>query len=219
MALPILIIFMPGIFSGPSYFKHKGFIEELARHDIHTDAVAVDLHSGYYRDRSLFERLRLDIIEPARSRGYRSIWLVGVSLGGLGALMTAREYPELIDGVFAIAPYLGKTGLIDEIEAAGGLDQWQPSAIHDPSDRYVQVWSWLRDRTVSQSPKPVIFLGYGDDDRFARAHRVLSSVIPRENVFVGPGGHYWRVWRRIFAQFLKTSLETGNMNPSSRNEQ
>ena len=49
------------------------------------DCVAVDATIGYYLDGSVANRLQREIIELARTLGYREIWLVGVSMGGLGA--------------------------------------------------------------------------------------------------------------------------------------
>src|SRR6185369_8698848 len=79
-----LAVLLPGRFDKPESFRRAGFAEAVARRGLKLDLVAVDSHLGYFRDRSIVERLRLDVIEPAHAAGYRSVWIVGTSLGGLG---------------------------------------------------------------------------------------------------------------------------------------
>src|SRR5712672_3477612 len=55
------------------------------------DIVVADLHFGYYLRQTAIERLREDVILPARTRGYQCISLVGISLGGFGALYYAES--------------------------------------------------------------------------------------------------------------------------------
>jgi pimeloyl-ACP methyl ester carboxylesterase len=196
-----LFICLPGIFSGPGYFIRKGLVGEIAAKGIDADVIAVDAHSGYYRNQTLFPRLLNDVVIPAKLKGYRRVWLVGVSLGGLGALMYAREHPESIDGVLAIAPYLGGDSFREEIAAAGGLAAWQPKNI-EPGDRYQAIWLWLKQRLESDSPHPDIFLGYGTEDRFAPNLDLLAAAMSPDRVITVEGTHRWRTWKRVFSQFL-----------------
>ena len=50
-----------------------------------------DIHLSYYITRTAIQRLREDVILPARASGYKRISLAGISLGGLGALYHAIE--------------------------------------------------------------------------------------------------------------------------------
>jgi len=73
----------------------------------------------------------------------------------------------------------------------------------DPEDYQRELWRWLRGCTVLHSqPCPRIFLGFGSEDRFARAHRLLASVLPPTHVATVPGGHTWEPWRQLFAALL-----------------
>ncbi len=74
----------------------------------------------------MVERLKADIINPAKAKGYEKFWLVGTSMGGLGALIHSRFYPEDAEGVFVISPFLGYDKIIGEIGSQGGLRQWEP---------------------------------------------------------------------------------------------
>ncbi len=81
------------------------------------------------------------------SRGYQEIWLVGPSMGGLGSLLYSRVHSADVTGVLVIAPFLGDRDLIEEIAAAGTLNQWQaPPRVDTMSrDNYQrELWRWLR---------------------------------------------------------------------------
>ena len=51
-------------------------------------------------------------------------------------------------------------------------------------------------------PGPELYLGYGSDDRLARTGTLLADALPKERVFIRPGRHDWRTWRRLFSEFL-----------------
>ena len=89
-----LLIMLPGRGDRASSFVTAGFVDIADRHQF--DVLAVDAHFGYYAERILVERLHEDIIAPAKARGYENIWLLGISMGGLGALLYAAEYPNEI---------------------------------------------------------------------------------------------------------------------------
>ena len=140
-----LVIFMPGRGDRAGTFADEGFVEILQGSETPYDAVAVDAHIGYYFDRSIASRLMEDVVTSARIRGYTSIWMVGISMGGLGAFIFAREYPGTIDGIVAIAPFLGPARYARAVRSAGGLRAWRPPA--DPDD-YEQIWAWLQGYTA-----------------------------------------------------------------------
>lgn len=76
-----LLILLRGIGGDHHDFEALGVIAEIRRRDLPFDIVAPNAHYGYYKSRTLVERLYRDIIEPAQRRGYRRIWLAGFSMG------------------------------------------------------------------------------------------------------------------------------------------
>ncbi len=48
--------------------------------------------------------------------------------------MYLREYPEDIAGVCLISPFLGYSGIIAEISAAGSLAAWDPGQFDPKKD-------------------------------------------------------------------------------------
>jgi len=196
-----LLVCLPGIGDEARDFEDWGFVEMVRAHPWATDVLLVDAHYGYYADRTILEQLHRDVLVPASIAGYRSIWLTGISMGGLGALLYARQYPNDIRAVVAIAPFLGTRTLIEEISAAGGLLRWRSTLA--ASDEIRAVWTWLGSRSPRGPAGPEIFLAFGDTDPFASAHRLLASILPPAHVITARGGHRWPVWRTLWKEFLR----------------
>ncbi len=167
------------------------------------DVALVDAHLTYYSEQNLVERVREDILEVAADRGYGTVWLVGISLGAYGAVLTARAHPDLVDGVVLIAPMLGipnrTRALLDEIREDGGLRAWArgdedvPHARHHFREPRL-VWSWLHGVVTREDAAHDLYLAYGDEDRFAWKHEVLAEALPAENVVRVDGRHDWETW-------------------------
>lgn len=82
-----MVVFLPGRRSLPQDYERKGFFKIAAQRWPGARLVAPDLHMTYYRDRSAVIRLHEDVIAPARKQGVKRIHLVGISLGGMGAVL------------------------------------------------------------------------------------------------------------------------------------
>ena len=196
-----LLIFLPGIGDVAEDFERSGFIEDMQRHRVAADAVAVDAHYGYYASRAIHARLTEDVIDWARAAGYRKIWLAGISLGGFGAISYAALHDAHIAGLLLFAPYLGDRALIEEIAAAGGVDKWQPGPIEE-GDHQRAVWAWVRKRIHKDKRSLPIYLGYGKNDMFEKANALLAELLPREHVVAIPGRHDWYTWKRVWHAML-----------------
>jgi pimeloyl-ACP methyl ester carboxylesterase len=204
-----LLVCLPGIDDEAKDFADRGFVDLVRAHGWPADVLLVDAHYGYYADRTVLEQLRRDVLLPASASGYRAVWLVGISMGGLGALLYASRHPSDVRGVVAIAPFLGRQTLVREISGAGGLAQW--TATVDSTDEIGALWSWAHDHSRRSPAMPEVFLAYGDTDIFADAHRLLASSLPAANVVTSLGGHRWPVWLDLWRQFLgrHVARETG----------
>ncbi|MET4579405.1 alpha/beta hydrolase-fold protein [Ottowia thiooxydans] len=196
-----LIVLLPGAYDTPQDFVDQGFVKALRERKLPVDLQLVDAHTGYYTAQQIVHRLHDEVVAPARAQGYKRIWMAGISLGGYGSLLFAREHSELIDGVFVMAPFLGRRDLPAAIHDAGGLGSWSgemPNAdAHD-----LALWRWLRAHAGSAGPRVPLYLGYGDSDRFAFSHKLLAAALPPQEVFVTPGGHQWAPWLVLWQRFL-----------------
>ncbi len=232
---PTLVVMLPGAFSRPPEFAEAGFPQALQDRRLAVDVLVVDSHLGYFNDRSVLRRLRDEVVLPARAQGYQRIWLLGISLGGFAALGYAVRHGADIDGVLALAPYLGPRRLWQEMEQAGGPRAWraagldakpaevreireasQASEAGDELDR--DIWrAFSGPLAASGAPPglPPIYLGYGLDDRFASAHRRLAELLPPERVRTTPGGHDWPAWRTLWLAWLDQGQLSSASSPSS----
>src|SRR5438874_5901621 len=140
-----LIIFLPGIGDVLEDYETNGFIEAVLQSGAPADMIVVDAHFGYYLRQIVIERLRADVIAPARvTGGYKEIWLAGISLGGFGALLYASEHPNDVDGLVLLAPFLGHPPTIAKIGAAGDVRQWQPANAPAETEYEQKLWLWIR---------------------------------------------------------------------------
>ncbi len=195
------MVLLPGIGDQPEVFFEEGFVQAVHERNIEADLVAVRAHWGYYEKHVIVERLHQDVVVPARARGYKNIWLVGISLGGWGALQYVRRHQADVVGMLLLAPFLGNRKIFAEVQAAGGLDAWHPD-LSDPWDEQRLVMAWLRDFKQTQSPLKC-FLSYGANDRFAKPLSLYAARLPQQHVDVIPGAHDWRTWLRLWHRFLQ----------------
>jgi len=199
-----LIVFLPGRASGPSDYEEFGFVKAVRDRHLDVDMVAADAHLGYYYRWTFITRFHEDVILPARTAGYDKIWLVGISAGGIGAVNYARYHPEMVSGIYIMAPYLGDTGMIQNVRKAGGLEAWQPPADIPERDYQNATWAWLKAYHTNPGSRPPLAIGIGSTDRFAPANQLVADVLPPDRVFRADGGHVWRTWQRLWNDFLDT---------------
>lgn len=201
-----LLVFLPGIGDSADSFEGEGFGRTVRESGLAIDVASSDATLGYYMKDLMPKQLYDDVIAPAQARRhYEQTWLVGVSFGGFGSLMTARDYAAHVDGVFAIAPYLGREEVLDQIRAAGSLRAWRaPAPAPTNSENYDwQVWRFLQAATEGRERAPALHLGWAKDDGLDAADRLLAAALPEQHVYSAPGGHAWRPWNGLLAQFLK----------------
>ncbi len=197
---PCLIVFLPGRRDGPGAYRRHQFAEMAVAAGVSARFLEADAHLGYYQARTASTRLEQDIVGPARAAGAKKIWIVGISMGGLGGLLMAREHPDL-RGVVALAPFLGDTepGLV---ASAGGLAAWTPGPPRPVADYERELWGWLKGFTADGAARPPVFLGFGLSDDLAPANRLLGDALPAGRVFTAKGAHTWSTWTALWGQFL-----------------
>lgn len=203
-----LVLLLPGRGDVPADFATSGFAEIARNQGIGAEFVAVDSHMGYFRDRSLLERLEADVIAPALERGVEEIWFVGISLGGLASLLVLDELPQAVDGVVLLAPFLGDGPTVDSVVAAGDLAAWRPDPAlpAGPDDLWRRLWTVLQRETSDPRDGPALYLGFGDRDRYRDGHRVLAAALPARRVHVVPGGHDWTTWSLLWTRLTADGL-------------
>jgi pimeloyl-ACP methyl ester carboxylesterase len=190
------MVWLPGAYHSAQDFLSEGFAQKVLERGIALDLCFVDLEMRHLGDREPLDRLRAEILLPARGSGI-SIWLAGISLGGSIVLDFASSHPDELDGLCLLAPYLGNRMLLQEIAAARGLAAWEPGELAQ-GDVERRIWRHLKARAGA----PALYLGYGQEDRFSAAHALLAGELPADAVDVITGGHDWRTWTKLWENFL-----------------
>lgn len=186
-----LMVLLPGIGDRASVFDKYGVIDAVRAVHPNMDVIAVDAHFKYYEARTIINRLRQDIIKPALDAGYSEIYLGGTSLGGFGSLLYIKQYPDDINKIFILAPYLGDAQdykyLIENTAA--------PQVPRD-----VNLWPWLTQ--LPDETKNKIYLAYGTNDKFAIPNGLLAKQLSPEHRVTQAGKHNWKTWAQLWPSLL-----------------
>jgi pimeloyl-ACP methyl ester carboxylesterase len=197
------MIWVPGAYNAAEDFLRAGFAAAVARRGLSLDLEFVDLELRFWGDRGALEELRGSVILPLRAAGI-AVWLAGISLGGLLALDFAASYAGDLAGLCLFAPYPGNRMLLQEIEQAPGLHNWQPGELAE-TDAERRIWRYLKSRRTDAAP---LYLGFGKDDRFAAGLRLLAATLPADSVDVIDGAHDWGTWALLWENFLDSRCFT-----------
>lgn len=211
------MLFLPGRRDSLGAYRRRDFAGMAARAGVSAEYLEVDAHLGYYQAETVSRRLHEDVVLPAHQRGVHKIWIAGISMGGLGGLLYAKDHPGQVRGVIALAPYLGDTEPAN-VATAGGLAQWKPGAPRQIADYERQLWAWLKsylggagaDASAgtgnhrAAAPIPTeLYIGYGLSDELAPADKLLADVLHPDRVFTVPGSHDWRTWTALWRAVLE----------------
>lgn len=196
-----LFVFVRGLGGSHHSFEKEGLVEATRQRGLAFDMMAPNAHFAYYAERTLIERLRQDVILPAKSKGYENIWLVGFSMGGLGAMLYVREHPEDISGICLISPFLGYDAIIDEIHSHGGLQNWTPGDYLPEDDWERMLWHWIKIKVATGNSTP-IYLGFGSDDPYVEAQELLAAALPENHITRRKGAHDYETFKALWRSFL-----------------
>ncbi len=183
------MILLPGAYMHAQDFLTHGF-------DNAADIIAVETGMEAYLDGSIVGRLH-QMISPIRS----PVWLAGISLGGLGALLYAKSHPGTVAGLLLLSPFIGTRGAVAQVVKAGGWDAWQPPAKEEATEEHALL-HWLKSYRPDDAGCPPIYLGYGETDRYAASYRLLAGLLPADRVVTIAGGHDWQTWRVLWDRLL-----------------
>lgn len=192
-----LVVVLPGRADDVIDLQKSGIAQAVQSAWPDADVVLTGLALGYYLQGRAERRLHDEVMLPARRRGYAQVWLVGASLGGMGALMYDRAYPSDVDGMVLLAPYLGNSRILSQIAAAGGISRWRspPRAQAITADNFQQqLWRHLQSWSRRPEAARNVWVVYGDRDRMREAMPLIAPLLPPGHVILREGGHDWALW-------------------------
>jgi pimeloyl-ACP methyl ester carboxylesterase len=192
-----LIVLFPGFEGEGVDYKEQGFIDTMREQGFEADIMTLNIKPRIYFYDQFTEMFRNDVILPAKSKGYESVYLIGISMGGHGVLLYATMYPEDIESIFVISPFISGSMQSNAILKAGGIENWEDCPFIG-WDQACNLWKSLKKYVSDPERKVNMFLGYGNNDVFVKECRILASLLPPENVFTVEGEHDWATWKRLW---------------------
>jgi alpha-beta hydrolase superfamily lysophospholipase len=196
------IVVLPGAYHEPADVLRAGFANAIQARGLAMDLALVDMTLAHVTDRSVLADLHRQVVAPARAAGCERIWIAGISLGGMMALLYAARYPAELDGLCLLAPYLGNRMIVTEISRYASLADWNAGAGGTGRDELAEervLWRFIAHQSLLD---PKWYLGFGREDRFVTAHRLLAKQLPFSAVDEIAGGHDWPVWCQLWDRFL-----------------
>lgn len=192
------LVLLPGAQMRPQAVEQAGLIAVLAESGVALDLHVPDLHLDPTGRVDAPRLLDDAVLGPLRPRYADGLWLGGISLGGLLALLQAQRAPHGLRGLCLLAPYPGSRLTANAIARAGGLDAWQPTPAQGLDPEFT-LWRGLR----AGCPDLPAFVGWGREDRFADAMAALARRLPRATVRQVAHGHDWPAWLPLWRGFLQ----------------
>lgn len=205
-----LVLLLPGRLSPPEEFVQYGIVDLVRKERPLTRIVAPDLHLGYYMRGLADVCLHEEIIGPAKKQGLR-VMIIGVSMGGLGALTYSLRYPGQVDEMGLLSPFVGEKELLAEIEKAGGLENWSSPVVtpRSKSEALQKLWMEMKRQWLSRCGPPfAISLVVGKSDKLLTSNRFFArALLKPDQVIEIEGGHDWDCWRRGVEILLSKSKD------------
>ena len=171
-----LVVLLPTIRGEGSHYEEQRFINVFREKGFEAHLKVLDVKPSLYLNSKIIDLLKTEVIIPAKDLGYKKIYLVGISLGGHGALQYVTKYPEDVDGVFILAPFFGGPLIANAIEKAGGLGKFEDC----PSIAWkyaCKMFLLIKNYTSQSDNRRHIVLGYGTEDKFTRQNHLLADML------------------------------------------
>jgi pimeloyl-ACP methyl ester carboxylesterase len=202
-----LVVMLPGRGDDLASLERRGIAPIIQSAWPDADVVLTGLTMPYYKQGEATRRLHDEVIDPARRRNDREVWIVGISLGGMGALLYDRDYPAEVDGMLLMSPYLGEHKIHQEIRDAGGLAQWTPDPAQPigPATFQRELWRSLKHWSDDASRTRSVWLAYGDSEPFRAPIELISPLLPPDHVLMLQGHHNWALWTPALNALLRSA--------------
>jgi pimeloyl-ACP methyl ester carboxylesterase len=202
-----VVVMLPGRGDDLGELQKRGTAQIIQREWPDADVMLVGLTMPFYTSGIAMRRLHDEVMEPLKQRGYRQVWLAGISMGGMGTLMYDHDYPGEVDGMLLLSPYLGESDIPKEIRAAGGLAAWNPGPPQPlgPTTYSREMWRYIRQWSNEPGRTQSVWLAYGADERLRAPIELMSPQLPANHVLMLPGNHNWTLWRPAMGELLRAA--------------
>lgn len=214
----IAIVVLPGSGHNAETLKDRQVDRAIHQAWPQADVFLTSATLAYYKDKVLAQRLEQDVLAAVRQQGYEQVWLVGVSVGGLGAVLYEFEHPGAVTGLVLIAPWLGSEEIIGEIRRAGGVRSWDPGPVpeEENDDNYErEKWREMKQWSQNSVSSTRIWLLCGKDDPLIETSQLVAALIPESQYLEVSGAHDWETWLRS-AKLMIAEIRAFSEQPGQR---
>lgn len=200
-----VVVMLPGRGDDLAGLQRRGAAQIIQSEWPDADVVLTGLTMPYYTSGVATRRLHDEVIAPLKLQGYRQIWVAGISLGGMGALLYDRAYPGQVAGMLLLSPYLGGNAIEREIRGAGGLAAWNPGPAQPigPDTFPRELWRYMKQWTQNPARAQTVWLAYGENEHLRAGIELMSPQLPADHVRMLPGHHNWTLWNPALHQLLQ----------------
>ncbi len=197
----VLLVMLPGLGIKASDFVEHGLVRSVHARGLAVDILAADPDPDRYLDGTVVAEIDRAISASARPLDHAHLWFLGISLGGMGALLYAGAGLARVEGIVLLAPFLGTQATMSEIADAGGIASWSADGSAGTGLER-QMLLGLQNFLAEPAAAPALYLGFGVGDRFAPRYADLAARLPENRVFTRAGGHDWDTWAKLWDQVL-----------------
>ena len=198
-------------YSDVARFAEAGVVLVMPQGDYSYYVNAVGRPSDRYEDYIVQDLLSDVEAKFSIGRGRASHAIVGVSMGGFGAIKIALSHPDLFSFAGALSPAIDVTRRRFSIKR---IQQYRVQrSIFGPwgSDARRRNDPFLIARSVDAAKAPYLFLTCGDGEGLLPANREFAAVLAERHLryefHVVPGGHDWNQWNRQLSNLLEGLLQ------------
>jgi S-formylglutathione hydrolase FrmB len=200
--------------SGVSSFAQKGLILVMPEGDSSYYVNSATRPEDRYEDYIVSDLIAdVDSKFPA-NRGRSSRAVVGVSMGGFGAIKLALSHPNLFSFVGGISPAIDVPSRPFSVKRISQWRQyssifgaWGSQTRHD-RDPFVLA------RSVNPQQVPYLYLSCGEQEGLMPANRKFAELLAGRHFKFefrpGPGSHDWNQWNQRLASVFQSMVDHGH---------
>lgn len=147
-----------------------------------------------------------------RSRAGRAI--VGVSMGGFGAVKLALSHPDQFSFAAGISPAIDVPSRPFSVKRIS--QWWQHRSIFGPwgSQARHSRDPFVLARSVNPARTPYLYLSCGEQEGLMPANRKFAELLAGRQFqcefHPGPGGHDWNQWNQRLASVFQSRIDHGH---------
>ena len=130
----VLLDHAAGVGTEAGEFADQGMVAAVHARGLAVDIVVARPDLALYLEDGVTEALQREVVEPALARGCTRIWLLGISLGGMGALLYASAHEAQVEGLVLLAPFLAPGAPPQNWRGSAGC--W-PGLLNTPPPQYL----------------------------------------------------------------------------------